>query len=253
MSKATINVLKMFGGQIPKINRGNAINRVQKILKANHVTGLPSHWPKMYYGQTRANVNVTRMYRNSDVAALPDGAYLYLIEYNQKTKRYYKQFVRVLNKLESGSRHFQLPTIRPGFEIVAAGELSKQGEIVRFNLESGTYTMNLMKKTPKVKNTNNTTSQYINLVKNAFRNANLNINYTPNILVPNIPGNFREMLTRGNVSFAHGPVGTQPNPRVLAELAKLPEFANLKRAGRLTNASARNLIIQLLNKNMTPK
>ena len=235
MSNATLNVLGMFRGQIPTINRGNAINRVQKILKANHVTGLPSHWPKIYYGQTRANVNVTRMYKNADVATLPDGAYLYLIEYNNG--RYYKQFVRILNKLESGSRHFQLPTLRPGFHIVAAGELSKQGRTVRFNLESGTYTMNLMKKTPYLTNSN-----YIGLVKNAFRNANLNLNYTRNILVPNIPGNFRETLTRGNVSFVYGNVAARPNPRVLAEL---------KKAG-LTNASARNLISQLV-KNMTPK
>jgi len=238
MSNATINVHGMFRGAVPKINRGNAINRVQKILKANHVTGLPSHWPKIYYGQTRANVNVTRMYKNADVATLPDGAYLYLIEYNKQTNRYYKQFVRIMNKLESGSRHFQLPTLRPGFDIVAAGEMSKQGRTVRFNLESGTYTMNLMKKTPYLTNTN-----YIGLVKNAFRNANLNVNFTRNILVPNIPGNFREMLTRGNISFVHGAAGAQPNPRVLAEL---------KKAG-LSNTSARNLIIQLLNKNMTPK
>ena len=231
MSNAAVDVIRMFRGQIPTINRGNAINRVQKILKANHVTGLPSHWPKIYYGQTRANVNVTRMYKNADVATLPDGAYLYLIEYNKDTNRYYKQFVRILNKLESGSRHFQLPTLRPGFNIVAAGELSKQGRTVRFNLESGTYTMNLMKKTPYLTNSN-----YIGLVKNAFRNSNLNLNYTRNILVPNIPGNFREIMNRGNVSFVYGNMGAKPNPRVLAEL---------KRAG-LTNASARNLISQLV-------
>jgi hypothetical protein len=236
MTNASLNVLGMFRGQIPTINRGNAINRVQKILKANHVTGLPSHWPKIYYGQTRANVNVTRLYKNADAATLPDGAYLYLIEYNPSTNRYYKQFVRILNKLESGSRHFQLPTLRSGFHVVAAGELTKQGRIIRFNLESGTYTMNLMKKTPYLTNTN-----YIGLVKNAFRNANLNLNYTRNILVPNIPGNFREILTRGNASFVYGAAGAQPNPRVLAEL---------KKAG-LTNTSARNLISQLVNKKMT--
>ena len=142
-----------------------------------------------------------------------------------------------MNKLESGSRHFQLPTLRPGFHIVAAGELSKQGRTVRFNLESGTYTMNLMKKTPYLTNSN-----YIGLVKNAFRNTNLNLNYTRNILVPNIPGNFRETLNRGNLSFVYGPKGVAPNPRLVAEL---------KKAG-LTNTSARNLISQLF-KNMMPK
>ena len=93
-----VNVLEMFHGKIPTINRGTAINRVQKIVKPNHVTGLPSHWPTLYFAQTRENVNATRLYRNSDVASLPDGAYLYLIEYDLKNKRYYKQFVRILNK-----------------------------------------------------------------------------------------------------------------------------------------------------------
>lgn len=230
MTNAKLNVIGLFRGNIPKINRGNAINRVQKILKSNHVTGIPSHWPKLYYGQTRENVNVSRLYKNSDVANLPDGAYLYLIEYNPETNRYYKQFVKILNKLESGSRHFQLPTLRPGFHVVAAGELSKQGPIVKFNLESGTYTLNLMKKTPYLTNAN-----YVTLVKNAFRNSRINLNFTRNILVPNIPGNLHNLLSRGNLSFVYGPLGAQPNPRVVSEL---------KKAG-LTNTSARNLIMKL--------
>ena len=235
MSNAKTNVLAMFRGQIPTIKRGNAINRVQKILQANHITGLPSHWPKIYYGQTRANVNATRLYQNADVATLPDGAYLYLIEF--KDGKYYKQFVRILNKLESGSRHFQLPTLKPGRKIVAAGELVKQGGTVRFNLESGTYTMELMKMT----NTYLNRSHYISLVKNAFRNVNA-IN-TKNILVPNIAGTLQELLARGNLSFVYGNKNAQPNPRVLAEL---------KKAG-LSNMSARNLISQLMNKNITPR
>jgi hypothetical protein len=167
------------------------------------------------------------------VASLPDGAYLYLIEF--ENGKYYKQFVRILNKLESGSRHFQLPTLKPGRKIVAAGEMLKQGGTVRFNLESGTYTLNLMKKTPYLNS-----SKYIALVKNAFRNVNA-IN-TTNILVPNIAGTLHELLERGNLSFVYGNVGAKPNPRVLAEL---------KKAG-LTNTSARNLIAQLVNKKMTP-
>jgi len=57
----TINVKKLFGVPShpwPVVNRGNAINRVQKILKSNHVTGIPTHWPKIYYGQSRANLNL---------------------------------------------------------------------------------------------------------------------------------------------------------------------------------------------------
>jgi hypothetical protein len=95
MTEPKLNVKRLFG--LPKhpwpvVNRGNAIQRVQKIIKENHVTGLPTHWPKMYYGQTRSNLNVTRTYRNTNVATLPDGAYLYLIEYDPAANRYYKAF-----------------------------------------------------------------------------------------------------------------------------------------------------------------
>ena len=37
----------------------------------------------------KKNLNLNRTYRNTDVATLPDGAYLYLIEYNPETNRYH--------------------------------------------------------------------------------------------------------------------------------------------------------------------
>jgi hypothetical protein len=231
----TINVKKLFGVNRglswPVVNRGNAINRVQKILKANHVTGIPSHWPKIYYGQTRANLNLNRTYRNTDVLTLPDGVYLYLIEYNPVTNRYHKSFVRVHNLLESGSRHFQLPTRNQGRIIVAAGELSKEGRTIKFNLESGTYTRNLMVKT------RNLGVDYVGLVKNALRNMNANKNYVTNILIPKIPGSLQNLISRGNLSFYHGTPTNKTKARVLA---------NLQAAGLNTN-SAKNLIMKLIN------
>ena len=223
----------------PVVSRGNAINRVQKILKSNHVTGIPSHWPKIYYGQTRANLNLNRTYRNTDALTLPDGVYLYLIEYNPETKRYHKSFVRVHNLLESGSRHFQLPTRNQGRVIVAAGELSKEGRVIKFNLESGTYTRNLMTKTKNYMNSTN----YIRLVKNALRNMNGNKNYVTNILIPKIPGSLQNLLNRGNLSFYHGTPTNKTKERILKELAT---------AGLNTN-SATNLVRKLIApKNSSP-
>lgn len=229
-----INVKKLFNVPTrpwPVVNRGNAINRVQKILKANHVTGIPSHWPKMYYGQTRANLNINRTYRNTDALTLPDGVYLYLIEYNPETNRYHKSFVRVHNLLEAGSRHFQLPTRNQGRVIVAAGELSKEGRVIKFNLESGTYTRNLMTKTKNYM----TNTNYIRLVKNALRNMNANKNYVTNILIPKIPGSLKNLLNRGNVSFYFGNPSNKSKEKILKELAA---------AGLNTN-SAVNLIRKL--------
>jgi hypothetical protein len=238
----TINVAKLFNvprRPWPVVNRGNAINRVQKILKANHVTGIPSHWPKLYYGQTRANLNLNRTYRNTDALTLPDGVYLYVIEYNPETNRYHKSFVRVHNLLEAGSRHFQLPTRNQGRVIVAAGELSKEGRVIKFNLESGTYTRNLMMKTKNYM----TNANYIRLVKNALRNMNANKNYVTNILIPKIPGSLQNLLNRGNLSFYHGTPTNKTKERLLKELAA---------AGLNTN-SANNLVRKLIApKNSSP-
>lgn len=231
-----LNVKRLFNvppRNWPVVNRGNAINRVQKILKSNHVTGIPSHWPKIYYGQGRANLNLNRTYRNTNVDTLPDGVYLYLIEYNPETNRYHKSFVRVHNLLESGSRHFQLPIRNQGRVIVAAGELSKQGTKVIFNLESGTYTRNLMTKTKNYM----TNKNYIALVKNALKNSIPNMNYINKVLIPPIPGSLKNLVKRGNVSFFFGDPSSKSRARVLA---------NLKKAGLNTN-SAKNLIQKLIN------
>jgi hypothetical protein len=231
----TINVAKLFNvppRNWPVVNRGNAINRVQKILKQNHVTGIPSHWPKIYYGQTRANLNLNRTYRNVDTATLPDGVYLYLIEYNPETNRYHKSFVRVHNLLEAGSRHFQLPTRNQGRVIVAAGELSKEGRVIKFNLESGTYTRNLMKITGNYVTERN----YVALVKNALRNSVPNKNYVTNILIPKIPASLQNLVERGNLSFYFGDPTNKTRARVLKEL---------KEAGLTTNSAA-NLVRKLI-------
>ena len=233
--KPELNVAALF--QVPPrnwpvVNRGNAINRVQKILKPNHVTGIPSHWPKIYYGQTRANLNLNRTYRNTNTATLPDGVYLYLIEYNPETNRYHKSFVRVHNLLEAGSRHFQLPTRNQGRVIVAAGELSKEGRVIKFNLESGTYTRNLMKITGNYVTERN----YIALVKNALRNSVPNKTYVTNILIPKIPASLQNLVERGNLSFYFGSPSNKSRERVLA---------NLKKAGLNTNSAA-NLVRKLI-------
>jgi hypothetical protein len=238
----TLNVKKLFGVPSrtwPVVNRGSAINRVQKILKANHVTGIPSHWPKIYYGQTRSNLNLNRTYRNTDALTLPDGVYLYLIEYNPETNRYHKSFVRVHNLLEAGSRHFQLPVRNQGRVIVAAGEMSKEGRVIKFNLESGTYTRNLMVKTKNYM----TNANYVRLVKNALRNMNANKNYVTDILIPKIPGSLQNLLNRGNLSFYHGTPTNKTKDRILKELTA---------AGLNTN-SATNLVRKLAPpKNSSP-
>lgn len=188
---------KGTGKQWPTIPRGN-VNEVRKILQPNHVPGLPPHWPKIYYVQRRSNLAENRTKRNVNVSSLGDGSYLYLVEYNPKTTKYHTVFVKVLNKLETGSRHFQLPSRNRDRVILAAGELEKKGTKIRFNLESGTYTKNLMKITGRSER------NYIGLVKNALKGE---AKYTSDILVPQIPGSPKNLL--GKCTFNFGPTRTK--------------------------------------------
>jgi hypothetical protein len=126
--------------------------------------------------------------------------------------------------------------------------MSKEGRVIKFNLESGTYTRNLMTKTIGYManaNTNNLRgktpkeileSKYIRLVKNALRNMNANKNYVTNILIPKIPGSLQNLLNRGNLSFYFGSPTNKTKARVLKELQE---------AGLNTN-SATNLIRKLI-------
>jgi DNA helicase HerA-like ATPase len=116
-----------------------------------------------------------------------------------------------------------------GRVIIAAGELSKLGSKIVFNLESGTYTRNIMSMTRNYMKEAN----YIRLVKNALRT---NMNYVKNILVPKIPASLGNLVARGNISFYFG----EPSAKTRAKV-----MANLKKAGLTTN-SARNLILKLI-------
>jgi hypothetical protein len=117
--------------------------------------------------------------------------------------------------------------------IVAAGELSKEGRTIKFNLESGTYTRNIMKITGNYV----TESNYIRLVKNALRNSIPDKNYTTNILIPKIPASLQNLVNRGNLSFYFGSPTNKTKTRIMKELSK---------AG-LNSNSAMNLIRKLKN------
>jgi hypothetical protein len=115
---------------------------------------------------------------------------------------------------------------------VAAGEMSKEGRVIKFNLESGTYTRNLMTKTK----TYMTNANYIGLVKNALRNVNANKNFVTNILIPKIPGSLQNLLNRGNLSFYSESHSNKTKAKILAQLVN---------AG-INKTSATNLIRKLI-------
>ena len=204
----------------PRIKRGNAIAHVQKILEQKHVRGLPANLPKIYYGQRRENLNLGRTFRNRNVSSLDDGVYLYLIEYDEGTHTVHKIFVRVLNLIESGSRHFQLPTLGPRRVIIAAGELSKKGPVIKYNLESGTYMKELM----KITETYVTEANYKQLVQNTL--GLKSNNYRTGTLMNNVPAALTNLFNRGNLSFYHGTPTNKTKERVLAQLKAVGYTSN---------------------------
>lgn len=235
------NVKAMFGAPPwPVVRKGATINRVQKKVDPRHVTGIPANWPQLYYGQGLNNLNQTRTYRNRDVSSLPDGSFLYLIEYDPAKHLYHKSFVQVLNLLETGSRHFQLPTRNQGRVIVAAGELQKQGKHIWFNLESGTYTRELM----ALLGGPASRPRFVNLVKNALRSNEPDVvfeNAGNRILLPQVPATLKNLLNSGQVTFFFNSASAKTKANVQAWL-------NSRGA---TNAP--NLIRKYLNEGPSPK
>jgi hypothetical protein len=221
----------------PRIKRGNAISHVQKILEQKHVRGLPANLPRVYYGQRRENLNLGRTFRNRNVSTLDDGVYLYLIEYDEGTHTVHKSFVRVLNLIESGSRHFQLPTLGPKRVIIAAGELSKKGPVIKYNLESGTYMKELM----KITETYVTEAHYKQLVQNTL--GLKSNNYRTGTLMNNVPAALTNLFNRGNLSFYYGTPTNKTKERVLAQL---------KAAGYTSNNAAAILRQLAGRKNSSP-
>ena len=191
MNVPTNNIVRRVF-KIPEYNwpippRGYNIEKIWKSIKSEHIrSGWPKNLPPGYIVQVKTGgINVKR---NINVGSLRDGEYLYLIEYDINTNRYHKQFVPIINLLEFGSRHFQLPTLTMGRVIIAAGEMIKKGSRIIFNLESGTYTKNIMKITPYM-----SVNNYKSIVKNAFRNASP-VNYTNKILAPQIQVKLKNLL-----------------------------------------------------------
>lgn len=118
--------------------------------------------------QTRGATRQNRVYRNSTIDSLPNGRFLYMIEVSTtKPYKYYKQFIKVEDKLELGSKHFQIASRIPGRTILAAGELFKKDGEIQWNLGSGTYMANF------IQQYGGNANKFKMVVSNAFRNSTI--------------------------------------------------------------------------------
>lgn len=163
--------------------------------------------------------------KNHNVNDLPDGRYLYLIEYEPSTRKYYKQFVQVLTKLELGSKHFMLPTHEGERVVLAAGELHKEGGRIIWNLRSGTFMSNF------IKNQGGQNWKYKEIVRNAFRNSRATLEFQNRNLLPNVPHKLGALIT----SLAAGKAEITPNsPSASAMLPYLQRQHNRRLEAGLT-------------------
>lgn len=185
--EATIGISNLFPSGWPK-SRLAGESRIGKRLHPPYVKGYPHSSPGIFLNQGRESLNQGRLYRNASTDSLPDGAYLFLIEYEVHTNKYFKQFVRVNSLLELGSRHFQLPTQKGDRVVLAAGELIKNEGKIIWNLRSGTFMKNF------IKQGGNSNTKFRNIVENAFRNSGTNREFLNENLLPNIPTKLKNLI-----------------------------------------------------------
>jgi hypothetical protein len=162
--QVSINLNKLFPKGFPTYQVPPNNKQYGSYVKPSSLRGvtLPG---QSYVAQTRAARQNNRLYRNSTVDSLPDGSYLYMIEVSKTPPyRYYKQFIKVEDRLEVGTKHFQIATREPNRTILAAGELKKKGSEIKWNLSSGTFMAKFL-------NQHKNTNAFKRVVENAFRNS----------------------------------------------------------------------------------
>jgi hypothetical protein len=180
----------MFPGGWPKtsVYNGDPAATYVKEIKPTSIRGL-NRLPGTYLlGQNAGSVNRNRIFKNANVNTLPDGTYLYMIEYEPSGRRYYKQFIRVESRLELGSKHFMLPSQQGNRVVLAAGELVKNDGKIFWNLRSGTFMKNF------IAQGGGNTQKFKAIVLNAFTNSQATLEFNNRNLLPAIPTKLKNFI-----------------------------------------------------------
>ena len=180
MTTPRLNIKEMFRETgWPKSQRANE-KEIGRHLKAGEIRGVnnvPSR-KNFWIGTSRNRKNVSVL-RNKSIRDLPDGVWLYLIEYDTNANKYYKQFVKINSRMELEGKHFHLPTPPANHSrvVLAAGELVKTTttEInIVWNIQSGTFTKEFINKGY------GNAEKFKRIVLNAFHNTGLVHSYKYN-------------------------------------------------------------------------
>lgn len=181
--QALLNVSKLFNRGWPRSSMASE-KSIGKRIHPPYLRGWNWNKPPIFFSQTARNLNRTRIIR--DIAQLTDGAYLFMIQFDPKNRRYYKKFARVTESLEMGTRHFQLPSKNKNKIVIATGELVKHGDKITYNFESGTYMRAFLQMYPM--------TTFHEIFKNAMRNSQANLAYTNKILLPTVPTKLKNLI-----------------------------------------------------------
>ena len=230
MTTPRLNLKAMFPNGWPVSEKANA-NALGKQLKPGQIRGI-NYVPNrnFWIGTPRNRTNV-QVLRNTNIRQLPDGVWLYLIEYDTTNNKYYKQFVKINSRMEMEGKHFHLPTPPANHSrvVLAAGELVKTTttEInIIWNIQSGTFTKQFINKGY------GNAEKFKRIVLNAFSNTGLVHSYKYNnrnlLEVYTNPTKLREVIA----SMKAGRLVHINNPFVLRHLER--RHKNREAAGLTT-------------------
>lgn len=177
------NLNKLFPNGFPKYNAPSNNNwYFSHPNPASHTVRGVKLPGNVVVAQSRGATKPNRVYRNSTIDSLPNGRFLYMIEVSTtKPYKYYKQFIKVEDKLELGSKHFQIASKLPGRTILAAGELFKKDGEIQWNLGSGTYMARFLREH------GGNAERFKLVVSNAFRNSTIPRKMYTNGKLLNVP------------------------------------------------------------------
>lgn len=107
----------------------------------------------MSFRHRKENIFNAKRYTVNKPFQIENGKYSYLIEYHKnRNNPFILQIGKYVNPLELCVKHFHLKSPLPNTYVLVAGECEVVGDVMRYNLYSGTYTLPLLKTFPNMEN-----------------------------------------------------------------------------------------------------
>lgn len=158
---------------------------------------------QMSFKHNKSNgYNAKRISTNKYINA-EDGKYSFLIEFHETKANPFVLFMgKFENALELCIKHFQLRSNAPNSYVIVAGECEIKGDLLRYNLFSGTYSLPIMANFSQLVKINKTR------VESAMKNIcnvilsdylGKSIAYTSNVIFNNTPIKISN-IPKGNLS-----------------------------------------------------